>query len=186
MSAGNPSRVGWALAVAAVTLLLLSSRVFAHAYVQESSPAEGATLAQPPAEIRIRYTEAIEVRFSKVSLLNGFGEPVGGTSQGAEGDRMLVLALPPLEQGAYTAQWQVLAKDGHVTEGTIRFSVGEPLTVARPAEPTVIGAPPVAPGGTPPEGRPAGFPWTWAGLGAVALLGLLGVLVWRRTRRGGA
>ena len=35
----------------------------------------------------------------------------------------LAYPLPPLEPGAYQARWKVMAADGHVTEGTVVFTV---------------------------------------------------------------
>jgi methionine-rich copper-binding protein CopC len=35
----------------------------------------------------------------------------------------LAYPLPPLAPGAYQARWKVMAADGHVTEGTVAFTV---------------------------------------------------------------
>ena len=40
----------------------------------------------------------------------------------------LAYLLPPLAAGSYQARWKVMSADGHVTEGTVLFTVlgGEP------------------------------------------------------------
>jgi methionine-rich copper-binding protein CopC len=40
-------------------------RVWAHAYPATSLPADGATLKEPPREMRIQFTEGVEIEFSQ-------------------------------------------------------------------------------------------------------------------------
>ncbi|MFO7172764.1 MAG: copper resistance protein CopC [Bacillota bacterium] len=137
----------------------LAGSALAHAYVERSTPADGAELSAPPPEVRITFTEPLETEFSTLTLLDAQEQPVPGTAQAAEGDRTLVLRLPPLPDGVYKVRWQVLSKDTHVTDGSIQFAVGVPLPRTRPAEPQVIGAPPggsAQPAPSQPPAPPAG------------------------------
>ena len=47
-----------------------------HAYPDLVSPADGATLTQPPAEVRIKFTEGVELEFSRVEVKNAAGQRV--------------------------------------------------------------------------------------------------------------
>ena len=100
----------------------------AHAIVVESEPAGGAILDRPPARVRLRFNSKIERSLSRLSL-EGPGRqvaplPLRASEPGASAppDQLEAL-LPPLAPGAYAVRWRVLAADGHITEGAIRFTV---------------------------------------------------------------
>lgn len=136
-----------------------AERADAHAYVDRSVPSDQAENIAAPAEVKVWFTEPIETRFSTLKLKDAQGQVVSGTTQTADGDIALVLALPALADGVYRVEWQVLAKDTHVTEGVITFGVGVPLTRTRPADPVVIGDdPPPAPEPDPAPPAPAPEP----------------------------
>ena len=62
-----------ALAVAALLVSLVPVPTFPHAYVETSSPADGATVSAPR-EIVIRFTEDVEFEFSTIAVKNQTGE----------------------------------------------------------------------------------------------------------------
>lgn len=128
--------------------------------------------------MRVTFTEPIEPAASHLRLVDAAGHPVAGTRQRAVGDRQLRLAVPPLPAGDYTLVWEVLARDGHVTRGTIRFTV----TAGPGAAPPATGSPP--PREAPPSrGGPARRGWAWGLAGAGALvLALLLAKGWSRWR----
>ncbi len=102
--------------------------VLAHAIVVESIPKEGAVLSGQPGRILLRFNGTIEKSFAKVTLVRSDGQsyPVSVVTKAAgpdgAADRLLI-ALPRLLPGSYTARYQVLSTDGHVTEGLLRFSI---------------------------------------------------------------
>jgi methionine-rich copper-binding protein CopC len=115
------------VAITAVHVALGWSRVgpaMAHAIVVESEPANGARLDRSPPAARVRFNSKIERRLSRLSLVGPDRRPIPLAVDGA-GDRpdRLVAPLPPLQRGAYAIRWRVLATDGHITEGMIRFTV---------------------------------------------------------------
>lgn len=113
VGAALPAPAGWARPAGA------------HAIVVESEPAAGARLARPPEMVRIRFNSRIERRLSRLSLIGPDRSAVAldlEAEDGAGPDR-LAAALPPLRPGAHAIRWRVLAADGHITEGTIRFIV---------------------------------------------------------------
>ncbi|MFO7172766.1 MAG: copper resistance protein CopC [Bacillota bacterium] len=189
------------------TLLLFASAAGtaqAHAGLEESVPADGAVLSAPPPEVRITFTEPLEPQLSTLTLVDAQGQPVPGTTQAAEGDRTLTLRLPPLPSGAFRVRWRILAKDGHVTEGSIEFTVAapaqeqpgeppaaEPAGDAQPA-PAEPPAGPAAPGAAPAippapgteSGRPARSLLPWVTVGGLAVAGAAVVALGLRVRRG--
>jgi methionine-rich copper-binding protein CopC len=100
----------------------------AHAIILESEPAAGAKLADPPPRIYLRFNSKIEKRLSQVTLTAADGRPVplAVKADGGETPDRIVLPLGSLRPGAYVIRYKVLAADGHITEGALRFTVLEP------------------------------------------------------------
>lgn len=97
---------------------------WAHAYPASSTPPDGATVGLPPREIIIRFTEGVELEFSRIEVKNGKGEVVSSGKVRQLAPETLSTELKPLSAGVYTIDWQVLSVDTHVTEGRLRFTVG--------------------------------------------------------------
>lgn len=100
----------------------------AHAIVLDSSPKHDAVLAEPPPRLVLRFNSRIEAALSRVTLESSSGRPVAlpvAGDAGGTADR-LVVPLQPLAPGTYVVRYRVLAADGHVTEGALRFTVKAP------------------------------------------------------------
>ena len=99
-----------------------------HAIVLESSPSHEAVLPHAPSRITLRFNSRIEKRFTRVTLAVADRAPVAvaGPAGDAEAtpDR-LTIPLGPLGPGVYVLRYRVLAVDGHITEGALRFTVGD-------------------------------------------------------------
>ena len=119
---------GWAAVLAAAALAAAPAPAAAHALLLESTPASGATLTEPPAQLSLRFNSKLEKRLSHVTLSTEKGRPVALpiAVTGSEKPDRLVLPLGPLTPGAYLVRYKVLAVDGHITEGILRFSILEP------------------------------------------------------------
>jgi copper resistance protein C len=97
--------------------------VWAHAYPAVSVPNNGATLKEPPSEVRIQFTEAIEMAFSAVTVIGPNKEIVSQGKLRKLADDSVAIGLKPLQAGNYSVEWQVLSVDTHVTEGVLRFTI---------------------------------------------------------------
>jgi len=102
--------------------------VAAHAIVLQSSPAHEAQLAQAPARVVLRFNSKIEHALSRATIEPAGGRPVpvAMPEAGAAGPRApdrLVIPLDPLPAGTYVVRYRVLAADGHLTEGALRFTI---------------------------------------------------------------
>lgn len=109
----------------AACLLSAPSVAFAHGGLKSSVPANGATLKTAPTQIRLVFTEAVELAFTRVELLGPQG-PVGLTSPAFAGadKRAVVTSIDaPLVAGLYTVSWQVAGADGHPVRGKYTFSI---------------------------------------------------------------
>ena len=122
---------GAALGACALFLALLARHpgaAEAHAIILESEPAAGAKLAEAPARIYLRFNSKLEKRLSRVTLTAADGRalPLPAAAEGSEPPDRIVLPLARLRPGAYVIRYKVLAADGHITEGALRFAVLEP------------------------------------------------------------
>src|ERR1700730_13407139 len=117
-----------AIAAAFILLLALPATVLAHANLERAEPASGAQLDQPPRQLQLFFSEAVDSIFSRVQLLNAQRDAVDrGDSHVAPNDpRSLVVSLPEqLPNGVYTVSWRTLsAVDGHTVNGAFPLIVG--------------------------------------------------------------
>jgi len=97
---------------------------WAHAYPTVSFPANGAVLKDPPKEVRIQFTEELELAFSQIMVKGPSGEVVSQGKVRQPAQDTLAVDLKPLGPGNYVVEWQVLSVDTHITEGVLRFTVG--------------------------------------------------------------
>ena len=113
-----------ALLTAALLVAAASAAVHAHGTIETSSPRDGSTLSSPPAEIRMKFTETLEPAFTSVKLIGPAGQEVAPREKArVEDDRTVVLPLPTLAPGAYTAHWMSAGHDGHPIHGDLSFTV---------------------------------------------------------------
>lgn len=106
-------------------LSLASALVFAHAKLETSTPAVGATVTPAPTELRLTYNEPVEVAMSTVKLTGPGDKAVAldKVTADAKDEKSLIQPLPKLAPGDYRAQWNTMGHDGHHTKGEIRFTV---------------------------------------------------------------
>jgi methionine-rich copper-binding protein CopC len=114
-------------ALALLGLLAVPLDAAAHAIILESEPARDAKLAEPPTRIYLRFNSKIEKRLTPGSHSPPHrpAGPLPVVADGSQAPDRISLLLAPLRPGAYIVRYKVLAADGHITEGALRFSVLE-------------------------------------------------------------
>jgi methionine-rich copper-binding protein CopC len=115
--------IGLSLAVALVGLSTATPPVWAHAYPAISVPNNGAAVKESPREVRIQFTEAVEMAFSSITVKGPNKETVSQGALRKLSDDTIAIDVKPLQPGSYTVEWQVLSVDTHITEGVLRFTV---------------------------------------------------------------
>jgi copper resistance protein C len=115
-----------ALLLSAPLVLLMVSPVSPHAIVLESSPVHDAVLERAPGQVTLRFNSKIEKRFTRITLAAGDrpATPIALPDDDASAPDRVVIPLSPLAPGVYVLRYRVLAVDGHITEGALRFTVG--------------------------------------------------------------
>jgi copper transport protein len=166
----------------------LASPAAAHALLERSYPAAGASLPRAPHTMRLFFTEAPDPGLSTVSLLNSSGQMVSGVGKPTVvpgNTQELRVALPPLTDGVYTVNWRTVSKvDGHVTGGSFAFGIGvQPPSGASSAQ----AAKGYSPGTNASPAAVAGLWLLYWGLALLAAAGITGPLVfgWRLPGRAG-
>jgi len=114
---------GLSLLVLALISHDAGTRVWAHAYPAISLPADGATLKEPPREVRIQFTEGLELAFSQIVVKGPNAEIVSQGKLRKLAEDTAAIDLKPLRPGNYVVEWQALSVDTHITEGVLRFTV---------------------------------------------------------------
>jgi putative copper export protein/methionine-rich copper-binding protein CopC len=120
----QPSRlVSRLVAVLALAVLATPALLLAHAHLLRSDPANDSVVA-PPSAIRLWFSEAPDLRFSRVSVQDSAGREIEVGALSSIKPMGLQLALTGrLHGGPYVVQWITAASDGHRTNGTVRFRV---------------------------------------------------------------
>lgn len=103
----------------------VSTSAQAHAKLQSSDPAAGSTLASAPKQLRLKFNEALEPAFSKITLSDAKNVDIKLPRTDVDkGDpSILTAALPPLGSGTYRVQWTAMSHDSHKTKGDFTFQV---------------------------------------------------------------
>jgi len=96
--------------------------VHAHALLLSSQPASGAQVAGPAADIALHFNSRVDAPRSRLTLVGPGGEKSLSPGQGSNPAEMTAHA-DDLIAGAYVLHWEALSVDGHVSRGTVKFSV---------------------------------------------------------------
>lgn len=174
-------------------LLLLASTTaplnvaYPHGTLRRSVPAKHEHLPAVPRDLRLTFTERVELTFARLSLVGPRGAvPLGPLSLLPDSATVLIAPITgPLIEGAYTVRWQVAGADGHPVRGEYTFFIA-PGAAGLPRR-----ANDDAPANTETHHDPTTFPESssfsadsplyaairWATF--VALLGIIGAIAFR-------
>ena len=103
------------------------ARVQAHAMLMRSVPDANASLASAPSLVELYFSEGIDPRLSKITVLDASGARVdaGDVRLDPQDATHILVSLKPLVDGVYTVAWKAIsATDGHQTSGSYPFAVG--------------------------------------------------------------
>jgi copper transport protein len=101
---------------------------FAHPAYLKSTPQAFQTVAAPPTAVNVFFTEPIELKYSKISVIGPDGNRVDNNDpHNVDGDTasLGVSIQPGVPDGTYTVSTSVLsAVDGHLLDNAFTFGVG--------------------------------------------------------------
>ena len=118
----NTGRMGKAVAVFGL-VVACSVLIHAHAKLEKTEPAAGATLSAVPPHVQMWFDEALDVKVSKISLTGPSGKVALGATH-SMGDKTLMADIKGnMPDGAYTVDFQTAGDDGHLQKGKFAFTL---------------------------------------------------------------
>lgn len=176
-----------AILFTASTLVLTATPAMAHAELIDSDPADGASVATAPAQVRLTFDEPVTPAPNVVEIVGPdnttwtVGKP---TISGA------VITAPVQANGpagAYTLTYRVVSGDGDEVTGDVAFTLTTPATTTPPptTTTTTTSATTTPATSATTSGDDGGVPaWVWiAGAAVLAAAGLGVALRTSRARR---
>jgi copper transport protein len=129
-------RLAAATAAAAVLWAESAPPAFAHLQLMASDPPHGSVLEQPPAYVRLTFSEPIEPALFALEIYDQARRRVDARDAHlpAGEPAVLELGLPTLSVGTYTVTWRALSRDGHVLRGAYAFAVGSDIAGGAPLQ----------------------------------------------------
>ncbi len=118
-----------ALSCLSLLACLTSTSAFAHAHLESEQPAADSEVSSPK-ELRLKFSEGVEEKFTKVAIsLDGPGdrtEIIQTQSVSTDpADKKVLIVVPsvPLVPGKYKVEWHAVSIDTHKSEGVYHFKV---------------------------------------------------------------
>ena len=109
-----------------VLIVVTPGTLDAHARLVRSAPSSREHLATSPAQLRLWFSEPLQLTLTRVQLVGGGSDstavPLGPLTSGNEMSVTLAI-LAPLKAGTYTVVWRAAAADGHPSTGRFTFIV---------------------------------------------------------------
>ncbi len=114
---------------------LAPSSAGAHALLVSSTPADGASYDRAPSEVRLVFSEEVQLAATSVELFDGAGRPVAVgvpvADEGADDATVVRVALGPLPRDRYLVRWRTISSDDlHPNASSIVFGIGTDVTAA--------------------------------------------------------
>ena len=171
-----------------MTAAAVASPAQADAALRETSPKDGAVLAERPGEVRLGFNEDLQGRFTTVKVTASGGDEVRVAKAVTDGPTVRQPLPATLQPGLYTVAYRIVSADGHPVSGTMSFRVQAPspspsasVTVIPSTDTTTPSA-----AAEPDVQQDSGSTfWLWA-VGGVVLTAVAGVLVVGRRRSSGS
>lgn len=104
-------------------IFVLSQMLFAHAILMESTPKQNSTVSGPDIDITLRYNVRIDGGRSRVQLITADGHATALPLQKQSKPDVLQCKATGLKPDVYKLKWNVLASDGHMSNGEVPFTV---------------------------------------------------------------
>lgn len=154
----------------ALALVLGSAPAWAHAELQSSDPADGASVATAPSAVTLTFSEEVAPNLATVSVTGAGGTRYEAGPATGSGPTLRVPLRPLGPAGGYTITYRVTSDDGHPIAGVVPFTLTTPgpgAGAAAPAGPSSQAQPAPTAAATGDGGAPV---WPWIVGGVVVVL----------------
>ena len=106
----------------AAVLCLVANTAQAHSHLEGSTPKEGSTVSASPANIELKFSEAVQI--TALSIQKGDEQQRPLSPLPAKPAAKISVVAPLLEPGNYTVSYRVVSDDNHIMSGALHFAVG--------------------------------------------------------------
>lgn len=107
-----------------VAAIATGGQALAHAALTVASPADGAVVASPPAQLTLSFSEPVSPLM--MTLIGPDGTSRLLPHHVLRGSTLTIEPPPGLLHGTHVLSWRVVSQDGHPVGGAIVFSIGAP------------------------------------------------------------
>jgi copper resistance protein C len=106
-------------------LLLVALPAAAHARLDRAEPKVGSAVSEQPTEVRIWFTDDLDMSGTSIEVLDGSGTQVDkkDTHVDPKDPSIAAVSLPHLAAGKYKVVWHARCPQGHNTKGEFTFHV---------------------------------------------------------------
>jgi len=127
LTASRGLKLAGAFGLAVGIVVFAAAPAFAHATLENETPAGGEVVGTSPSQVTLTFDENVEVSFGSIALVNQKGDRVdiGAPHHAATSDHEIVASVPHLADGAYVLTWRVISADSHPVHGAYIFTVGK-------------------------------------------------------------
>jgi copper resistance protein C len=198
MKCGELRRLTVVLLLSAATMVLAAPPAMAHAELIESDPAQGATLATVPTQVRLTFNEPVSPAPNLLEII-GPGNATWTVGTPAVAGAVITIPVTPTgPAGPVTLAYRVVSSDGDPVTGSFRFTLAAtPVTTTTvpptttttttttvTPEPTTTTAAPTGNTAEPADDDGGGVPaWVWIVGAAVVVAVGAGIAVSASRRR---
>jgi copper transport protein len=128
------------LAALAGALAVLAAPALGHAWLVETTPADGAALETAPERVTLTFNEPVSVPDGGVRVFDTEATRVDDGPVDTGTDEVIGVALPAdLSDGGYLVTYRVLSDDSHPISGVVGFTVGDGVAVDDAAAQELLG-----------------------------------------------
>lgn len=169
-----PERRRWVLAFAMLLAIVTAAPAAAHSDLISTDPTDGQSLAQPPADVSLRFGEDLLPAGYRLVAKDADGVVVALGETEVDGAVLSATWPASAASGQYRVAYRAVAADGHPLEGSFTFTIKGPKAATDTPVPEASPSPASAP--APAEGSGVN---PWLPIGLVAALLVAGVFVWK-------
>lgn len=137
-------RVAAVAVLAGLGLLLGAAPAFAHTRLVSSSPADGSSVAAPPAQVTLVFNQEMKADFSTITVIGPDGAAWQTGAVASDGKSVTTQVRPLGPAGRYDVGYRVLSEDGHPVVGKIAFTLTAPGPASAAPTPASATPSPVA------------------------------------------
>ncbi|MET7959515.1 copper resistance CopC family protein [Micromonospora zamorensis] len=176
-------RLGAAVLVVVVALLVPAAPAWAHNSLKSATPARDATVPSAPTEVTLEFMQPLDPTFTTIVLTDAARRKLATGDPVVVGAKSTVQVTDPLPNGTYTVAYRVVSADGHPVQGSYPFTVAHPASSVAPVADAGTSA--AAPSAVAAVGTDGGLGAGVLVAGAVlaALVVVAAGLLWRRAAR---